>query len=379
MLRDRSPLEILESAYLQAVIRLDQSFLSDEADRLKVDFVSRSHIGAGVRLLLACSLAKIHDPSVDIRKPFTNLGEGSYSGRSYDENYVTEFINKHRLPCNSTTAFLTPALRTKSIILSPGANLGGRDQRLYEQVIVLLNNVENGLLSAENLLCETIRILLAVKQERSQRVSSLLDDLKRSAENVSLSSEDIVNLIQQHLSLPRASRLPVLVVAAAYRTAAEHLKEQVLPLESHTAADERTGALGDVQIVLSGDDRLVTSYEIKMKRVAKDDIDRALQKLRTFHARIDNYIFITTEEVDSSVADYARSLYRETGGIEFVILDCVGFLRHFLHLFHRLRLQFIDNYQQLLLEEPESAVSQPLKEAFLALRRAAESAYLADE
>jgi DNA adenine methylase len=379
MFEDKTPSEILESAYLQAVSQLDQSFLSDEEARQKIDFVSRSHIGAGVRLLLACSLAKIYDPSVDIRKPFTNLGEGSYSGRSYDENYVTEFINRHQLPCNSTTAFLTPALRTKSVILQPGANLGGRDQRLYEQVITLLNNVENRFLSAENLLCETIRILLAVKQERGQQVSSLLDDLKRSAGNVSLSSEDIVNLIQQHLSLPRASRLPVLVVAAVYKTAAEHLKEQALPLESHTAADERTGALGDVQIVLTGDDRLITGYEMKMKRVTKDDVDRALQKLRTFHARIDNYIFITTEEIDSSVADYARSLYRETGGIEFVILDCVGFLRYFLHLFHRLRLQFVDNYQQFLLEEPESAVSQSLKEAFLALRRAAESAYWSGE
>ena len=56
-----------------------------------------------------------------------------------------------------------------------------------------------------------------------------------------------------------------------------------------------------------------------------------------------------------------------------VILDCLGFLRHFLHLFHRLRTQYLDAYQELLLAEPESAVSQPLKEAFLSLRHASES------
>jgi DNA adenine methylase len=60
-------------------------------------------------------------------------------------------------------------------------------------------------------------------------------------------------------------------------------------------------------------------------------------------------------------------------GVELVILDCIGFLRHFLHLFYRLRLQFLEAYQALLLAEPESAVRQPLKEAFLALRQAAES------
>ncbi len=88
---------------------------------------------------------------------------------------------------------------------------------------------------------------------------------------------------------------------------------------------------------------------------------------------IQNYIFITTDIIDDNVKEYAASLYERTGGIEIVILDCIGFLRHFLHLFHRLRIQFLDNYQELLISEPESAVSQPLKEAFLALRQAAES------
>lgn len=96
----------------------------------------------------------------------------------------------------------------------------------------------------------------------------------------------------------------------------------------------------------------------------------ALQKIND---KIDNYIFITTEEISEQIQDYAASIYEQTGGIEVVILDCIGFLRHFLHLFHRLRMQFLEAYQELLLAEPESAVSQPLKEAFLALRQAAES------
>jgi DNA adenine methylase len=36
-------------------------------------------------------------------------------------------------------------------------------------------------------------------------------------------------------------------------------------------------------------------------------------------------------------------------------------------------MQFMESYQQLMLAEPESAVSQPLKEAWLAMRRAAEN------
>jgi len=66
-------------------------------------------------------------------------------------------------------------------------------------------------------------------------------------------------------------------------------------------------------------------------------------------------------------------MYDHSGGIEIVVLDCISFVRHFLHLFHRWRSQFLEAYQQLVLAEPDSAVSQPLKEAFLALRQAAES------
>lgn len=74
-----------------------------------------------------------------------------------------------------------------------------------------------------------------------------------------------------------------------------------------------------------------------------------------------------------AVREYANQQYRELGGVEVAVLDCVGFLRHFLHLFHRLHTSFLDGYQDLVLSQPESGVNQALKEAFLALRRAAQA------
>lgn len=113
------------------------------------------------------------------------------------------------------------------------------------------------------------------------------------------------------------------------------------------------------------------------RKATQDDVARAIQKIneRTQQTgyKIDNYIFITTDIIDEPVKEYAASIYEITGGIEIVILDCISFVRHFLHLFHRWRMQFLEAYQTLVLAEPESAVSQPLKEAFLALRQAAES------
>lgn len=165
----------------------------------------------------------------------------------------------------------------------------------------------------------------------------------------------------------------MLIVAAAYDVAADRLLEHPLPLKGHNAADVQTGALGDVEVCLTSDDRIVTAYEMKAKRVTQGDVDRALHKIALRPSRIDSYIFITTDVIDPLVLEYAAGVYEQTNGTEMAILDCVSFVRHFLHLFHRLRIPFLDAYQRLLLQEPHSAVSQPLKEAFLALRQAAEA------
>jgi hypothetical protein len=188
-----------------------------------------------------------------------------------------------------------------------------------------------------------------------------------------LSSEAIVTLINQHLACKNASRLPVLVVAAAYEAAGTRLAESILPLNSHNAADLQTGSLGDVEICLVGDNSIVTAYEMKMKRVTQDDIDAAVTKITRASKRIHNYLFVTTDVIDPIVADYAATFYEKIDGIEIAILDCVSFLRHFLHLFHRIRSDYLNAYQKLVMNEPDSAVNQTLKEAFLALRQAAES------
>lgn len=372
-----TPTDILALASRKAQANLDKSFISDAAIREQVDYVCRSiQNRAGMRVIMACTLAKIYRPEVDVRKPYTEIGdEDAFSGRTYDEQFIGPFINEHQLPCNPTTAWLTPALRNRNIVLTPKVNLVGRPPELYKTVLDLLTAIHKGKIAARTVLTETIRVLFVIKLEKARRMESLLAGLRAAKEaSVPLSSENIVTLIQQHLNCKGASRLPVLVVAAAYTAAEKNLGEHAKPLQAHNAADVATGASGDVEITLANDDKVVTSYEMKMRRVTREDIDHALQKVKDAGGiHINNYIFITTDRIDPDVAEYAISLYEQTGGIEFVILDCIGFLRHFLHLFHRLRLDFLEWYQTFVLEEPESAVRHELKEAFLALRQAAES------
>ena len=368
--------KLLEASLKRAQKNLGHSFIHDEEIAARIAAVVNCPSNrAGVRLLMACMLAKAHRPEIDPRKPYTKIGsKDCFSGRSYDEQFIGSFITKHNLPCNSTTAFLTPTLRNMDQTLTTKVVLVGRPMAMYQSALQLLDDVRAGRVSAQDILDECVRLLLLDRDARKARLKTLLSGVGRVADALPLSSEDTVNLIEQHLRCKGSSRLLVLIVAAAYEAAKTRLGERVLNLTGHNAADEQTGAVGDVQITVLGDDKVVTSYEMKNKAVQRGDIDRALQKIAAQGKHVQNYIFISTEAVADDIREYARSKYDETGGVEIAILDCIGFLRHFLHLFHRLRKDFLDEYQTLVLHEPDSAVSQGLKEAFLALRQAAESA-----
>lgn len=368
------PADILDIIFAKAQRHLSKTFLKDKEILKRVEFVSRNiQNRAGVRLLMSCLLVKVIKPEIDIRKPYTEINsKDCFSGRTYDEEYIGSFILKHHLPCNTTTAFLTPALRNRNITLTPKVNLVGRPPEVYQYVLDLLDSVHRKTIEPELLLSEVIRQLIILRNENQKRMKSLLRNLSKTG-SVALSGEDTINLIKQHLNCKGTSRLPVLIVAAAYRTIGKCIREKILPLQSHTAADKQTGALGDLQITLSNENSIVTSYEMKMKKVTIEDIEIASHKIGTVNYKIDNYIFITTDVIDDTVSEYAKSLYEQTGGVEIVILDCIGFLRHFIHLFHRFRLQYLEEYQKLVMAESDSAVSQPLKEAFLALRQTTES------
>ena len=372
-----TPEDILRGIYERAGAALGTSVIPDINIRERATYVCRCTSNrAGVRLLMSCLLGKLDKPNVDPRKPYTKIGDSdSFSGRTYDEQHLAPFINEHRLPVNKTTAFLTSALRNIDYPLTTDRELVGRprDRDLYKKTLELLEDVAEQRVVADVLFLEIVRLLLQIRDENSARINSLLKGLKQTEGTLFLSSEAIVTLIKQHLACKGVSRLPVLVVAAAYHAAGTRLAESILPLNPHNAADSKTGSLGDVEICLVGEDSVVTAYEMKAQRVDHTDMDAALAKIAKAPHRIDNYLFVTTDVIDSSVAKRAATFYKDTGGLEIAILDCIRFLRHFLHLFHRIRADYLNAYQELVLNEPDSAVSQTLKEAFLALRQAAES------
>src|SRR5207249_4138524 len=132
MTRPQEPEQILEAIYSQAEATLSRTVITDPEIRERIDYVCRCTSNrAGVRLLMACLLGKLDNPAVDPRKPYTEIGgTDTFSGRTYDERYLTGFINRHRLPVNATTAFLTPTLRNIDQPLTTERDLVGRPREL---------------------------------------------------------------------------------------------------------------------------------------------------------------------------------------------------------------------------------------------------------
>lgn len=372
--RSMTPQRILEICYERAC-SASGPVIADKRSAELVEQIGRDlRNRAAARLVLACALAKVTDPQLDIRQPYTEIGGNqSFSGRSYDERYITDFILRHQLPCNPTTAFLTPALRNINHPLNLDVTLEGRPREIYQAAQMLFDRVEAGLLEAEAILTEMLRILIAVRDENRSHLNTLLTQLQLERADLPLAVEDIVEIMEQHLNTKGASRLPVLMIAAVYDTIADHLGERILNLQSHNAADRQTGSLGDLEIALRDDNQIVTVYEMKLRPVTLSDITIAIEKLKRSSLRPSNYIFITTHSVNPEVSAYCRSRYRITGGVEMAILECIELLRHFLHLFPHLRAEFLDAYQRRLLIEADSAVSPLVKKQFLELRLAAQS------
>ena len=206
--------EILQGIQQRAAATLNASVVTDPVIRERVDYICRCMSNrAGVRLLMSCLLGKLDKPNVDPRKPYTEIGGAdSFSGRTYDERYLTKFINEHRLPVNPSTAFLTPTLRNINHALTTDRELVGKPRDLYKKTLELLEDVALQRIDADVLFVETVRVLMLLRDEKLARMASLLNALRRSEGALPLSSEAIVTLISQHLACKNASRLPVLVV-----------------------------------------------------------------------------------------------------------------------------------------------------------------------
>lgn len=180
------------------------------------------------------------------------------------------------------------------------------------------------------------------------------------------SEECVIGLVENLFRCPGAAPLRHLAVVALIQVIA---RRSTRPGRCRANVGAERSEVNQVEC--SDPDRGTTLYHHAPTVVTRVAIDEVLDSLANETDKPAHVLFVTTDPIDLTVREYAAGVYQRTGGIEFAILDCLGFVRHFLHLFHRHRGAFLDAYQALVLGEPDSAVSFALKQAFLALRQAA--------
>lgn len=162
------PTDILEKAYRHASAELKQPVISDSDAVTQVQLACGNPLWrANSRILLACLLAKIDNPKIDIRKPYRQDGERAYSGRSYDERYISNFIEKYRLPCHLTSGFLSTVYRN-GFAFTTDSKVSTRWPEQYMAVVQLFAKVEDETILAEDLLAEIVRVLLIYRTKWSQ-------------------------------------------------------------------------------------------------------------------------------------------------------------------------------------------------------------------
>ena len=82
----------------------------------------------------------------------------------------------------------------------------GRPPEVYKVALRLLTAVYDGKFTAEDLLAELIRWLVIVREEKRQGLALLLQGVHNTAYgSIPLSTEEIINLVEQHMRSPYSS------------------------------------------------------------------------------------------------------------------------------------------------------------------------------
>ncbi len=167
--------------------------------------VANSKVAALSRLLLSCLSAKVANPLVKVTMPYTAIAKpGSFSGRTVDEGPVERFRSTHALPLNSTTAFLTPALRNRNMPLAKGQELEGKDRESYRAAVDLLLAVDAHSIGASEALQALLWHLLEKQAVREAGLRQALQGLKdaRASATSSPSVDALCHAVRFMLGTP---------------------------------------------------------------------------------------------------------------------------------------------------------------------------------
>ena len=343
------PIEYLEKIYNESMqnVGSDDKIKSDLDKNIALhlsEILSRAESAkAVITVILTSAVYKILNPNQDIRNHQTSVPKG-YSGRTFDTKYITPFLKSVKFPAMAESGWLTRSLEQK---VPYDSNYSGaiRPDSLKTAFLETIDFIQKGK-KVDKLVSFLFQGLIV--QRNAQQI-----DL---AKPHNLQIATIIDLLTKHFnakySSEGASRLPVLALYAAYQCLVNETKrfegKVLLPMESHTSADSRSGRIGDIDI-LDEKDKAFEAVEVKhgipiTTQLVKD----AFEKFKT--TQVNRYYLLSTANIDTTQKveiDKEIERIKNIHGCHVIANGLIPSLKYYLRLLSDTS-EFIENYVNLI-------------------------------
>lgn len=317
---------LLETLLNEATASLSLTTGSALVDAHLTAIAQQAESAKGVLAVLVSLLAyKVLHPEQDIRCHQSAL-PGGFSGRTFDTACVTPFLKKHAFPSMSSSGWLTRSLEQPHPYT---LDYPGKIQHVKEEFLQTLDHVQCHDMSAT----QCLRFLLGcLLKQREQRTVTLA-----SPHHIPIAQ--IINYLEQHFNTPcvGSARLPVIAIYSAYecmmKEVGRYAGKTLLPLESHTSADARSGRAGDIDVSNEAG-TLFEAVEVKHKiSITPSLVQTAYDKFKG--QPIERYYLLTTyqqnpsnlEAVENEIGRIARQ-----HGCQVIVNGVYSTLKYYLRL-----------------------------------------------
>lgn len=344
-----NPEELLERIYNDSIhiVGSDSEIRTNlDLDIVKYldEIIEKSESAKAVlTVILTSAVYKIIYPNQDIRNHQTSINNG-YSGRTFDAKYITPFLKNYKFPAMSESGWLTRSLEQK---VPYDFNYSGaiKPDSLKTAFLTIIDYIQKG----NN-----------VEQILSYLIQGLI--IKRNLQKIELAKPHnlqittIIDLLIKHFgskyAAEGASRLPVLAIYAAYQCLISELKryngKTLLPLESHTSSDLRSGRIGDIDII---DDKSKVYEAVEVKHgipITTRLINDAYEKFKS--TQVNRYYLLSTADIDIAQSKQILSeieRIKNIHGCHVIANGVISSLKYYLRLINNTS-DFIELYVSLL-------------------------------
>jgi DNA (cytosine-5)-methyltransferase 1 len=349
------PTKLLEKTYAESIqiVGSDNKIKSDLNKTIAnhlFEILNKSESAkAVITVVLTSAVYKTLHPEQDIRNHQTSIPNG-YSGRTFDSKYITPFLKEVKFPAMAESGWLTRSLEQK---VPYDSNYSGaiRPDSLKTAFIETIAFIQKGK-DLNKILSFLFQGLII--QRNTQQI-----DL---AKPHNLQIATIIDLLTKHFdakySAEGASRLPVLALYAAYQCLINETKrfegKTLLPIESHTSADIRSGRISDIDIV-DEKEKVFEAVEIKHGiPLITQHVKDAFEKFKT--TQVNRYYLLSTADIEiSQIDEIGKEIERikNIHGCHVIANGLTNSLKYYLRLLSDTS-EFIEYYVNLI--ETDSAL-----------------------